>query len=68
MVATSYQSHEHLGAVENLRAVGARLRHAYPNGFREVSALVPTIDLLRPPGPLPYASPHHLRRHHHPRQ
>ena len=48
--ARSYQSHEHLGAVENLLAIGAKLTHAYPNGFREVSGHVPTTDLLQPPG------------------
>ena len=50
--ATSYQSHEHLSALENLLAIGARLTHAYPNGFREASTRVPTTDLLEPPGPV----------------
>ena len=50
--ATSYQSHEHLSALENLLAIGARITHAYPNGFREASTRVPTTDLLEPPGPV----------------
>ena len=50
--ATSYTSHEHLGALENLRAAGARVGHAYNNGFGEASARAPTLDLLEPPGPI----------------
>ena len=50
--ATSYQSHEHLSALENLLAIGTRITHAYPNGFREASTRVPTTDLLEPPGPV----------------
>ena len=35
-----------------LLAIGARITHAYPNGFREASTRVPTTDLLEPPGPV----------------
>lgn len=50
--ATSYQSHEHMVAVENVQSVGARIEHAFPNGFREVSTKVVELDLLDPPGVL----------------
>ena len=50
--ATSYSSHEHLAAVGNLRAVGARIEHAFPNGWREEGRRVVHFDLLRQPSPI----------------
>ena len=49
--APSYSSHEHLAAVGNLAGIGARLVHAFPNGFREERGTV-VMDLLVPSGPL----------------
>lgn len=46
--ATSYQSHEHLLAILNLESVGARVSHAFPNGFAE--AIHTELDLLAPRG------------------
>lgn len=48
--ATSYSSHEHMLAVENLRAIGADIVEAYPNGFREEGNRVLHMDLLRQEG------------------
>lgn len=50
--ATSYSSHEHLSAVGNLRAIGATLVRAYPNGFREEGSRVVRMDLLRQANPM----------------
>mmetsp|Transcript_5507 Transcript_5507/g.18477 ORF Transcript_5507/g.18477 Transcript_5507/m.18477 type:complete len:690 (+) Transcript_5507:2-2071(+) len=46
--ATSYQSHEHLLAVANLRGVGATIEHAFPSGFAEQPPL--SLKLLSPSG------------------
>ncbi|KAL1529053.1 hypothetical protein AB1Y20_000016 [Prymnesium parvum] len=51
VLATSYQSHEHLLAIHNLRALGARITHAFPNGLGEIPQMA-EMDLLLPPGPL----------------
>jgi hypothetical protein len=48
--ATSYQSHEHLLAMLNLKSVGARVVHAFPNGFAE--SIYTELDLLSPKGVL----------------
>ena len=46
---TSYNSHEHLKTLRNLRSIGCKIRHAYPFGFRQVgSEFTPLVDLLRP--------------------
>ena len=67
--ATSYSSHEHMLAVENLRAIGADIVEAYPNGFREEGNRVLHMDLLRQEGTRsPSRSTTHGRGHGAPRR
>jgi len=60
--ATSYQSHEHLQAIINLRGVGAEIIYAFPNGFREKDEHGVVLNFVEPAGVLGEALRDHYPR------